>query len=279
MEGRFVSSQHNCHFHDQQPRGKAWKDLPVTSEGPTLAGRRRNRIDRHTFAELALYDTIDVQRRVCELTDANDDDTGCNRYSAADVVQGLCKQCDIWIVGIAIQDLPVNVRGDETHCDRCRKTQRTVENGGQHHHARYGTRCISDLTKGKCWNFMNVQEYTYLFRHVSGTVNACESRRRGELAEHYCCTHRRPSTPIFEFPKYFSGGYLGRKDPDRNMELSMSTNVACSEHNVILTPNQRIMCKYRIIPSNIGNLRAANVLKAVASNAMKMVIKVTCLDA
>jgi hypothetical protein len=37
------------------------------------------------------------------------------------------------------------------------------------------------------------------------------------------------------------------------------------------------MCKYKIIPSNIGSLRAANVLKTVASSAMKIVIRVTCL--
>ena len=37
------------------------------------------------------------------------------------------------------------------------------------------------------------------------------------------------------------------------------------------------MCKYKTIPSNIGSLRAANVLNAVATRATEIVINVTCL--
>lgn len=112
---------------------------------------------------------------------------------------------------------------------------------------------------------------------MSGAVNSREGRRRGELAEHYCCAHSWPSAPIFEFAKDFSGGYFRCKDPGRNVELFMSVrNLGC-EYNVQLTPNQRMMCKYRIMPSNIGILRAAKVLKAVASSATEIVIRVTCL--
>jgi len=60
------------------------------------------------------------------------------------------------------------------------------------------------------------------------------------------------------------------------MVLYMSATVHSLE-NLILTPNQRRMCKYKMIPSNMGSLRAANVLKAVASSATAMVISVTCL--
>lgn len=45
----------------------------------------------------------------------------------------------------------------------------------------------------------------------------------------------------------------------------------------LLTPNQRMMCRYKIIPSNMGSFRAANVLKTLASSAVAMVIRVTCL--
>ena len=37
------------------------------------------------------------------------------------------------------------------------------------------------------------------------------------------------------------------------------------------------MCKYKTMPSNIGSLRAANVLNAVATRATEIVINVTCL--
>lgn len=111
-----------------------------------MARRRGYRIDRHACTELGWHVQSRAQRCVRGLTDGNEDDTGGERYSATNAIQGFCKQLHIWIVGVAVKDLSINVRGDEAHCDRGRKTQRTVENSRKHHHARNGARCVSDLS-------------------------------------------------------------------------------------------------------------------------------------